>query len=204
MIEIELKLEVDEFLDFSKYECTKEKHIIDTYYDTVDYKLISTGNFLRNRNNSKIDFKLNIGDLSHTFCNETSFGYENFKSNKDLEQIFNNLNIKFNRNFNNFNDFLVANKFLQLAIIDKKRKEYKVGDLIVCLDDAKNIGKFIEIEMDLPDGSNFDKDTITSYMIEKLSSLGLLGKYKKINIGYVELYLKKHNMKAYNLGLFKE
>ena len=72
------------------------------------------------------------------------------------------------------------------------------------LDDARDIGKFIEIEMDLPDGTEFDKSKITSYMIDKLTSKNLLGSYKKVNIGYVELYLKRHNIEAYNLGLFKD
>lgn len=204
MIEIELKLEVENFPNFKDYQCVKEKHIVDVYYDTSDYKLISTGNFLRNRNNSKVDFKLNLGDLTHTFCNETSFNYQGFKANKSLSKIFKNLGIPYYDNFNNFDEFLIVNNLSKLAVIDKNRKEYKIDDLIVSLDDARDIGKFIEIEMDLPDGTEFDKSKITSYMIDKLTSKNLLGSYKKVNIGYVELYLKRHNIEAYNLGLFKD
>ena len=34
MIEIELKLEVENFPNFKDYQCVKEKHIVDVYYDT--------------------------------------------------------------------------------------------------------------------------------------------------------------------------
>lgn len=203
MIEIELKLKVDKFPDLSNLKCVKEKRILDLYYDTKDYKLISTGNFLRNRDNKKIDFKLNTDDLSHTYCKETSFGYEGFKDNASLKQIFDNIGIAYNPNFNNFEEFLSANNLTLLAVIDKTRKEYELENLLISLDDAKDIGKFIEIELDVADDEIFDKDQITNQMLETMQKYGYLPKYEKVNIGYVELYLKEHNKKAYNLGLYK-
>lgn len=203
MIEVELKLQVDKFPNLTNLECVKQKRVLDVYYDTPNYKLISTGNFLRNRDNKKVDFKLNIGDLSHTYCKETSFNYNNFLPNESLKIIFDNIGIEYNKNFKTFNEFLCANNLTQLAVIDKFREVYKLDDLIISLDDAKNIGKFIEIEYDLPDNSVVDKEKIKNYMISKLTKLGLTN-YTEIKVGYVELYLKQHNKKAYNLGLFKE
>ena len=71
------------------------------------------------------------------------------------------------------------------------------------MDNAKDIGKFIEIEYNLPDGTMFSKDEITSKMIKIMTENNLLNEYEKVNIGYVELYLKKHNKTAYELGLYK-
>lgn len=204
MIEIELKLEVEEFPNLENLELLHDKRIVDYYYDTNDYKLISTGNFLRNRNNNKIDFKLNTGDLSHTFCNETRFNFEGFSHSEDLKNILQNIGVDYNPNFNNFEEFLNANNLSQLAVIDKHRRSYKYGDLTICLDDAKNIGKFMEVELDLPDGTNFDKDQVKANMIARLKDAGILKEYKDVKIGYVELYLKKHNPYAYNLGLYKD
>lgn len=203
MVEFELKFEVENFPDMSKYKVLKEKHIVDVYYDTNDYKLISTGNFLRNRNNSKIDFKLDIGDMSHTFCNETSFNYAGFKSNNSIEQIFKSLKIPYNAKFNSFEEFIDANNLSKLAIIDKTRREFKINNMVVSLDEAKNIGKFIEVEIELPDDAEFNQEQLTKQMTGLLTNTLKLSNFTKVNIGYVELYLKKHNIKAYNLGLFK-
>lgn len=203
MIEIELKLQVKEFPDFSKLECLKTKRVVDVYYDTKDYNLIQTGNFLRNRDNKKIDFKLNMDDITHTYCKETSFDFNDFKSNQNLKSIFESIGIEYNENFNDFESFVKANDLSVLATIDKVRKTYEFEDLIISLDDAKDIGKFIEIEFDLPDDAKFNKDEVTSKMIKTMTENNLLGEYEKVNIGYVELYLKKHNKKAYELGLYK-
>lgn len=203
MIEIELKLQVERFPNFDGIELKGEKRVLDIYYDTADYKLISTGNFLRNRNNKKVDFKLNLDDLSHTYCKETNFDFEGFKDSDSLRQIFENIGLNYNSNFANFSEFLAKNGLKQLAIIDKMRKTYQIDELEISLDDAKDIGKFIEIEYDLPDGTSFNKDEVVSFMIKKMTDKGYLKDYEKVNIGYVELYLKQHNIEAYEKGLFK-
>ena len=204
MIEVELKLQVNNFPNFKKLEKKKKSKVLDIYYDTPNYNLISTGNFLRNRDNKKIDFKLNIGDLSHTYCKETSFLYNDFLPKTSIEQIFKSIGIEYNNKFKNFNEFLKVNNLKTLAKIDKYREVYKLDDLIISLDNAKNIGKFIEIECDFPDNAEINKEEIKNYMLNKLNQNGFSFDYSQVKIGYVELYLKQHNPKAYNLGLFKE
>lgn len=205
MIEVELKLQVKKLPKMQGLECKKTKRVVDYYYDTPDYKLLAGGNFLRNRNNKKIDFKLDVGDLSHTFCKETSFNYDNFAPNEDISAIFNGLGLSLNTNFANFKQFIKANGLKTLSVIDKTRKEYVYQDLIISLDNAKRIGKFMEIEYSVPDDTKVDKDQATNYILDKMKATGLLPTdYTKVNIGYVELYLKKHNPQAYNLGLYKE
>ncbi len=187
MIEVELKLEVKQLPNISNLELISEKRVVDIYYDTKDYKFISTGNFLRNRNNKNIDFKLELGDMSHCYCKETNFKFDNFTHCESIEQIFNKIGVPYNSNFNSFEQFLSANKLIKLATIDKHRKEYKLDNYIVSVDDAKDIGKFVEIECDLPDGSIFDKNEIRENMLNALIKNGVISEYKKVSIGYVEL-----------------
>ncbi len=203
MIEVELKLKVVDFPDLSTVEMVVQKNILDIYYDTADYKLISTGNFLRNRNNNKVDFKLNIGDLSHSYCKETRFDYKSFCPNKSLEEIFAKIGASYNPDFVDFDSFLKANKLSPLAIIDKDRKVYQIDDLVISLDEVKGLGKFMEIEKDLPDDAVFDKNIVRQEMLNKLASKHLLPKFEFVNIGYVELYLLEYNKVAYNKGLYK-
>lgn len=204
MIEVELKLEVNKFPDVGNLQLVKENHIVDVYYDTPDYKLISTGNFLRNRDNKNVDFKLNVGDLTHTYCKETNFKYAGFTHPSSLQQIFKNIGLKYSSNFNSFEEFLKVNNLSQLAVIDKYRKVYKFEDLEISFDEAKDIGNFIEIEYDLPDGSEVNREEIVKYMLDKMTANNLIADYSFVKIGYVELYLKKHNPHAYNLGLYKD
>ena len=204
MIEFELKLQVDNFPKLDKAVFVNEKKVYDVYYDTNEFTLLSTGNFLRNRNNKKVDFKLNIGDLSHTYCKETSFNYENFVPTDSLEKIFKAIGMNYNAEFNGFDDFLLKNGLSTLAVIDKHREEYQFEDLKICFDRAKDIGNFIEIEYQLPDDAVFDKDQIKTYILNKMKNNALVNDYKFVNIGYVELYLKKHNPNAYKLGLFQD
>lgn len=204
MIEIELKLKVDKFDEPKNLVLSSEKSGVDVYYDTADYALLKTGNFLRNRNNKSVDFKLNLNDLSHTYCKEENFEYENFANSKKLQGIFEKIKLKYNSNFKSFEEFLKINNFCTLAVVDKKRKTYKLDDLTICYDDVKDVGKFVEIELDLPDGTIFDKDEKTKYMLDKFLQNVKVGKYQKVSIGYVELYLKEYNKEAYNLGLYKQ
>ena len=203
MVEIEIKLKVDNFFNTENLQFIDEKHILDIYFDTSNYDLLRTGNFLRNRNNKKIDFKLNIGDMSHTYCKETSFRYDNFVNSDDIHFIFRKLNMQYDPNYQNFNEFLLKNDMKSLAVIDKQRKTYKYDDLVISFDDVKDIGKFIEIEINLPDDTVFDKDEIVENMLSKIKNVTELNEYEKINIGYVELYLKKFSPSAFELGLFK-
>lgn len=67
MIEIELKYELESKLKLDLNN-SFEKIVEDIYYDTSDYKLLRSGNFLRIRNNKSLDFKLNADDLGHLYC----------------------------------------------------------------------------------------------------------------------------------------
>lgn len=204
MIEFELKLQVNEFPEINEKFFVKEKRVFDVYYDTEKYDLLIGGNFLRVRNEDKIDFKLNIGDDSHSYCKETSFLVKNYTENKNVKQIFKSLGLNYNHNYKNFEEFLKVNNLVKLAVVDKKRKTYKIDDIEISLDDTKDIGKFIEIEKDFFDDYVIEKDKIRKEILQQFEKVVKLKDFKFVDIGYVELYLKKHNQNAYNLGKFKD
>lgn len=204
MIEVELKLKVENFPNLESLDKIKEKRILDIYYDTEDYKLLIGGNFLRIRNNESIDFKLNVGDNSHLYCKETNFEKEKFSQYKQIEEIFNSIGVQYNSNYTTFEEFLNVNKLLKLAVVDKHRVVYKVDDLEICYDKVEGLGKFIELEMDFDENADVDFGNLKEVIFSKFKEIAQISDFSLVNIGYVELYLKQYNKKAYELGKFKD
>ena len=211
MIEIELRFAIESVpVALTELTPTKEKSQIDIYYDTPDYALLRRGAFLRIRNGSRVDFKadLSCGEVQHDYCNEMNFDLATISQKSDeINKLLNVLGIHAAGKYNDFDDYVKQNELQVLAMIDKNRREYKItNNLTIALDDAKNMGLFIEAEITVPD--NTEKEEIQKYIAEMrgvLSERGILqSDVEPINVGYVELYLMQHNRKAYDLGLYKE
>ncbi len=202
MIEVELKYKLNSFpkVDFPLVEERREE---DIYYDTKNYDLLRNGNFLRIRNQEKIDFKLSTNDLTHLYCRETRFPFSPFPSEK-IEEVFQNL--KLDISCYNYEEF--KEKLIVLAPILKKRKTYKINDSItMVLDEIEDLGYFLEIEYDVEQESITEEEgkKYEDILISVLKENKLLQEEnKKVSIGYVELYLKEHNIEAYHLGLYQE
>lgn len=208
MIEFKLKFRITKTpAALSKFKETGKSVQKDFYYDTADYTLIQSGNFLRVRNDKKIDFKLNIGDKHHLYCQETSFLSEDIApNNNDFLSIFKALNIKPNLEFTDFDSFVKNNSLTVLAPIIKHRTCYKIDDTMsVTIDKVPDLGTFMEVEMMFDDSYVIkDKHELRDQIIKRLKELNLYGdKLEAINIGYVELYLLKNNRAAYELGIYK-
>lgn len=200
MIEIELKYELRSRLKLN-LNSSSEKIVEDIYYDTSDYKLLKSGNFLRIRNNKSLDFKLNANDLSHLYCKETNFDLND--SNIDsINSILNSLGI--DEKFESIID--LKSKFGVLAPIKKKRTTYNLEDSIVMsIDEVEDLGYFLEIEYDLDKDEVDDADYYKNLLIEALKKYHIYDKLsREVHIGYVELYLKKYNIEAYKLGIYQE
>ncbi len=201
MIEIELKYELK-----NKIKCdlkpNKEKVVEDIYYDTEDYQLLKNGNFLRIRNGKQLDFKINANDMSHLYCKETNFSYSD-ENVLEIKELLKKLGIDIS--FNSLDELFESLKIL--APIKKKRYIYELEEKVVMvIDEVENLGTFLEIEYD------YENDEITkekgeyykNYLKDVLRKNNLLNNdLIEVKIGYVELYLKKYNMEAYNLGIYK-
>lgn len=201
MIELELKYKLNEIPNITE-KISKENEVEDIYYDTSDYKLIRKGNFLRLRNKKSIDFKLSTNDLTHLFCKETNFSVDNFDA-KEITHILNDIGVDIKiRSFDE-----LVNSLNVLAPIKKHRKIYQLEqNVVMVVDEVEELGTFLEIEYDI------DKESITQeeasyykkYLLNILKEKNLISEAdEEIHVGYVELYLKEYNMKAYNLGLYK-
>lgn len=202
MIEIELKYKLKSFPKV-EFPLIEERVEEDIYYDTKNYDLLRNGNFLRIRNQQKIDFKLSTNDFTHLYCKETRFSFIPFPSKK-IEEVFHNLNLDIS--CSSYEEF--KEKLPVLAPIIKERRTYKISDSItMVLDEIDALGYFLEIEYDV------EQDSITEEEGKKYEEILrnilkenhlLTDDDKKVTIGYVELYLKENNIDAYHLGLYQE
>lgn len=200
MIEIELKFELKNKLNINlKPDSIKE--VEDIYYDTKDYKLLRNGNFLRIRNDKQLDFKLSANDLTHLYCNETNYQL-NDSNMEDISGVLNSIGVDIDLKCV---DDLFSNLDV-LAPIKKKRTSYNLEEnVVMVIDEVEDLGTFLEIEYDLDAEKIDDASYYENMLVEILKKHSLYDdSMRKVHIGYVELYLKKHNMEAYKLGLYQE
>ena len=209
MIELELKYELTTIpTSVTDLKIIKKKNQEDIYYDTPNYDLIRGGNFLRIRNNKRLEFKLFAGDTSHLFCEETDFELDEITSNQQqINSILSSINLKTVENLNSFEQIVTINNLEVLAPIIKSRTSYKFNNYsTISIDQVDNLGLFLEAEImiDKESLSNDEANQIKKDFISDLHNSNILnGNEKSVNIGYVELYLLQHNIEAYNLGLYK-
>ena len=200
MLEIELKFELKNKINRTlKPDFIKE--VEDIYYDTEDYKLLRNGNFLRIRNGKQLDFKLSANDLTHLYCNETNY-LLNDSNMEDISKVLNNVGVDVDLKCV---DDLFTNLEV-LAPIKKKRASYNLEEnVVMVIDEVEDLGTFLEIEYDLDAEKIDDASYYENMLVEILKKHSLYDDgMRKVHIGYVELYLKKHNMEAYKLGLYQE
>lgn len=83
--------------------------------------------------------------------------------------------------------------------------EYKENNTI-SIDIVDDLGMYLETEIMLDNDalSEEEANMIKEIFIKDLQKSGILtGRENDVNIGYVELYLLKHNIDAYNSGIYK-
>lgn len=209
MIELELKHEIKSIPKvLGELDIIKEKDQVDIYYDTHNYDLLRNGNFLRIRNDKRLEFKLYAGDDSHLFCQETDFDLDKLSNNKDkINDILMGIGLKTLDNLTSFKQIIDSNGLIVLSPIIKHRTSYKYDDnIIISVDKVDNLGIYMESEImiDKNNLSSNEADKIKEELVSSLKKASILtGKEKSVNIGYVELYLLKYNIEVYNLGKYK-
>lgn len=81
-------------------------------------------------------------------------------------------------------DILSSLGFAPVATIVKKRKKYRLVDFIISLDEVRNLGDFIEVEVSLMDSkSHEDKVESIFRLFEKLG----IGRDESIRKSYLEM-----------------
>lgn len=204
--EIEIKFEIldsDQFQGFLKdLEQISDKHTIDTYFDTSDCTLYKQGIFIRTRDNKRLDFKFNSYALQnqeefddHSTCEEYNFSLP--LSENDLERLNIVLEkLKLTKVPNaNLEEIRNQNDLVDSIVIDKARKEYKLGKFLIVHDVVKDLGEFVEIEYI---GTQEEAERIKQEMLKELGGL----KLKRMTVGYNEIYWRKNDFDTYLQGRY--
>lgn len=175
----------------------KTKKQTDVYYDTEDAKLFKKGIFIRLRDNHRLDFKFNPEETDqHNYCLEHKFevpifAEKLFKLNKTIEAL--NLN---KVDTASFQDFLETNNLKEFVVIDKEINQYEKENITYRIDEVKELGKFIEIEIETSEEKQIKE------LNKKIKSIGTELNLKNVGTGYVELYLRKYNKELYLKGRY--
>jgi adenylate cyclase class 2 len=88
----------------------------------------------------------------------------------------------------NTKNILTSLGFSPMATVTKKRKNYRLGDFLISLDEVQNLGNFIEIEISAEDSRKYEEKVESIFkFIEKLG----LNRNSTIRKSYLELMLEK-------------
>lgn len=86
-------------------------------------------------------------------------------------------------------EILSALGFYPVATLIKKRKNYRIGDFLISLDEVRNLGNFIEIEISLKNSRNYQEKVESIFkFIEKLD----INRDYTIRKSYLEMLLEKN------------
>jgi adenylate cyclase class 2 len=85
-------------------------------------------------------------------------------------------------------NILTSLGFSPIATVTKKRKNYRLGDFLIALDEVRNLGNFIEVEISAEDAKKYEEKVESIFkFIEKLG----LNRNSTIRKSYLELMLEK-------------
>jgi len=136
----------------------KAKTQVDVYYNHPSKVLVESGQYLRVRiagDKKTLAHHINLADGINDECEVE------MDADGEIEMLLGRLG------------------FPKLGVIDKERDQYRLGEFNICLDAVKDIGNFVEIEMEVEKNSD-QKETVKKcwQLAEKL------GFTKKDKFGY--------------------
>jgi adenylate cyclase class IV len=203
LIEVELKCElsprllekVRQKIQGMQFRGTVYNH--DIYYDTPTWDLLRRAVFVRVRNNQKIEFKYNEdAPQEHKLAFERVFPLQ--PSPPELDRL-NSLFAYFLPTWTpatSFEDALTKNNFVQLVSINNTREAYADEHIDLSIDHVKGLGDFLEVETQCEEAAE------TTDAQARLQAFVADLHVQHIKVGYVELWLYKHNQEAYQAGRY--
>lgn len=79
--------------------------------------------------------------------------------------------------------------FIPVATVSKKRKSFRVGDFFISLDEVRNLGHFIEVEIGAKDSRNYQEKVESIFKF--MGKLGI-ARESSIRKSYLEMILEKN------------
>ena len=90
---------------------------------------------------------------------------------------------------NNMGSILSSLGFSPVATVTKRRKNFRLGNFFIALDEVRNLGYFIEIEISVKDSRNYEEKVESIFkFIEKLG----ISRNDTIRSSYLEMVLEKN------------
>lgn len=203
MIEVELKCElspqllekVRQKIQGMQFRGTVYNH--DIYYDTPTWDLLRRAVFVRVRNSQKIEFKFNEdASPEHKQACERIFPLQTSPSDLDrLNSLFSYF-LPTWISATSFEDAVTRNKLIQLVSVNNTREVYADGNIDLSIDHVKGLGDFLEVE------TQCEEDGDTTEAQAQLQAFVADLHVQHIKVGYVELWLYRHNPEAYQAGRY--
>jgi adenylate cyclase class 2 len=82
--------------------------------------------------------------------------------------------------------------FSPVATVIKKRKNYRLGDFFIALDEVRNLGNFIEVEITVKDSKKYEEKVETIFKF--IGKLGI-SRDSTIRKSYLEMIIGKNKAK---------
>ena len=182
MIEVEVKAKIDDFeslkRELRKINAikTSEEYQKDIYFNSPIKDFAKTDEALRIRETL-------INDNTNIFITYKGPKIESTsKTREEIEIAIDDI-CKISKLFENLG-------FKKGNIVIKNRKIYELNEYIICLDDVEGLGPYMEIEVDLEDGSDFQPALDGIY--ETFKKLGIVDGFERTS--YLELLEKNNNL----------
>jgi len=173
--------------------------ISDTYYDTTALELLRQAVFVRIRNQRRLEFKFNEQAAAvHIQSTERAFSLEPERQQADaMNALFARFLPQWHMVYS-VEEAIDQNCLIELAYIENTRMRYVADELTICVDQVEGLGDFLEIEASCEEGED------TSQLVAKVQSFVNGLDARRLQVGYVELWLQKHHPQAYQVGKYQE
>lgn len=91
----------------------------------------------------------------------------------------------------NMGNILSSLGFFPVATVSKKRKNFRIGDFYISLDEVRNLGSFVEVEVSLKDTRNYQEKVESIFKF--IAKLGIQ-QDSTIRKSYLEMLLEKSDI----------
>ncbi len=205
-IEIELRYEILDIKELYSFlagtQQLHKKHDVDVYLDTPERILWQRGIFIRIRNNKKLDIKFNRACLDNPhidridYCEEHSFALPlNHDDLQKLNTLLASLNLKTIAQAD-LKTLIKTNNLDTHYVVDKVRTSYVYQAFTIAIDEVKDLGTFLEIELMTQNAHDFEQ--VKNNMRIALAGL----KLQPLRLGYCAQLLKKYDFTCYQRGRY--